>query len=114
MLDKVEPPTIPEGYAMSVAFHCLLDLVRGITSMIEGELGEVETECQTTTTEAVSSPTQSSEQQELQSTSDQMDKEIGIFIMILYYKSLSWNNFEVREITKIIVSIYSSPCYPNC
>nr|XP_025139679.1 protein MON2 homolog isoform X6 [Bubalus bubalis] len=76
MLDKVEPPTIPEGYAMSVAFHCLLDLVRGITNMIEGELGEVETECQTTTTEAVSSPTQSSEQQELQSTSDQMDKEI--------------------------------------
>nr|KAF6453152.1 MON2-like protein, regulator of endosome-to-Golgi trafficking [Molossus molossus] len=75
MLDKVEPPTIPEGYAMSVAFHCLLDLVRGITSMIEGELGEVETECQTTS-EAASSPTQSSEQQELQSTSDQMDKEI--------------------------------------
>ncbi|XP_009179382.1 protein MON2 homolog isoform X3 [Papio anubis] len=75
MLDKVEPPTIPEGYAMSVAFHCLLDLVRGITSMIEGELGEVETECQTTTEEA-SSPTQSSEQQDLQSTSDQMDKEI--------------------------------------
>ncbi|XP_069345472.1 protein MON2 homolog isoform X3 [Eulemur rufifrons] len=75
MLDKVEPPTIPEGYAMSVAFHCLLDLVRGITSMIEGELGEIETECQTTTEEA-SSPTQSSEQQDLQSTSDQMDKEI--------------------------------------
>lgn len=77
MLDKVEPPTIPEGYAMSVAFHCLLDLVRGITSMIEGELGEAETECQTTT-EAASSPTQSSEQQESQSASDQMDKEIGI------------------------------------
>ncbi|XP_032029068.1 protein MON2 homolog isoform X2 [Hylobates moloch] len=75
MLDKVEPPTIPEGYAMSVAFHCLLDLVRGITSMIEGELGEVETECQTTTDEC-SSPTQSTEQQDLQSTSDQMDKEI--------------------------------------
>ncbi|KAG8514136.1 Protein MON2 [Galemys pyrenaicus] len=75
MLDKVEPPTIPEGYAMSVAFHCLLDLVRGITSMIEGELGEIETECQSIT-EAASSPTQSSEQQELQSTSDQMDKEI--------------------------------------
>ncbi|XP_060050988.1 protein MON2 homolog isoform X3 [Erinaceus europaeus] len=75
MLDKVEPPTIPEGYAMSVAFHCLLDLVRGITSMIEGELGEVETECQINS-EAASSPTQSSEQQELQSTSEQMDKEI--------------------------------------
>ncbi|XP_042637142.1 protein MON2 homolog [Orycteropus afer afer] len=75
MLDKVEPPTIPEGYAMSVAFHCLLDLVRGITSMIEGELGEAETECQTST-EAASSPVQSSEQQDLQSSSDQMDKEI--------------------------------------
>ena len=84
MLDKVEPPTIPEGYAMSVAFHCLLDLVRGITSMIEGELGEVETECQTTT-EAASSPTQSSERQESQSTSDQMDKEIGICDVFLTF-----------------------------
>ncbi|XP_006886103.1 PREDICTED: protein MON2 homolog isoform X2 [Elephantulus edwardii] len=75
MLDKVEPPTIPEGYAMSVAFHCLLDLVRGITSMIEEELGEAETECQTST-EAASSPTQSSEHQDLQSASDHMDTEI--------------------------------------
>ncbi|XP_069843927.1 protein MON2 homolog isoform X1 [Dipodomys merriami] len=75
MLDKVEPPTIPEGYAMSVAFHCLLDLVRGITSMIEGELGEVETEGQTVS-EGASLPTQSSEQQDLQSASDHMDKEI--------------------------------------
>lgn len=80
MLDKVEPPNIPEGYAMSVAFHCLLDLVRGITSMIEEELGKVETECQVTT-EAASSPTQSSEQ-ESQSTSDQMDKEIGILLWL--------------------------------
>ncbi|XP_077567174.1 protein MON2 homolog isoform X2 [Stigmatopora nigra] len=38
MLDKVEPPAIPEGYAMSVAFSALLDLVRGITTMIEKEL----------------------------------------------------------------------------
>lgn len=34
----MEPPSIPEGYAMSVAFSALLDLVRGITSMIEREL----------------------------------------------------------------------------
>uniref|UniRef100_A0A8C3XJG2 Protein MON2 homolog n=1 Tax=Chelydra serpentina TaxID=8475 RepID=A0A8C3XJG2_CHESE len=74
MLDKVEPPTIPEGYAMSVAFHCLLDLVRGITTMIEGELGQAETDNQTRT-EATSSSTQSSEQQDLQSVSDQTDKE---------------------------------------
>uniref|UniRef100_A0A4W4GT58 Protein MON2 homolog n=1 Tax=Electrophorus electricus TaxID=8005 RepID=A0A4W4GT58_ELEEL len=42
MLDKVEPPSIPEGYAMSVAFSALLDLVRGITSMIERELAKEE------------------------------------------------------------------------
>lgn len=78
MLDKVEPPTIPEGYAMSVAFHCLLDLVRGITTMIEGELGEAETVSQTTT-ETTSLPAQSSEQQDLQSVSDQSEKELGIW-----------------------------------
>ncbi|XP_018603012.2 protein MON2 homolog isoform X2 [Scleropages formosus] len=44
MLDKVEPPSIPEGYALSVAFSALLDLVRGITSMIERELTEEEVE----------------------------------------------------------------------
>lgn len=74
MLDKVEPPTIPEGYAMSVAFHCLLDLVRGITTMIEGELGQAETDGQTMA-ETTSSPAQSSDQQ---SVSDQTDKELGI------------------------------------
>ncbi|XP_036375931.1 protein MON2 homolog isoform X2 [Megalops cyprinoides] len=42
MLDKVEPPSIPEGYALSVAFSALLDLVRGITSMIERELSKEE------------------------------------------------------------------------
>uniref|UniRef100_A0A8C1AUT7 Protein MON2 homolog n=1 Tax=Cyprinus carpio carpio TaxID=630221 RepID=A0A8C1AUT7_CYPCA len=44
MLDKVEPPSIPEGYAMSVAFSALLDLVRGITSMMERELNKQEQE----------------------------------------------------------------------
>ncbi|XP_051026852.1 protein MON2 homolog isoform X2 [Acomys russatus] len=72
MLDKVEPPTIPEGYAMSVAFHCLLDLVRGITTMIEGELGEAGTECPTVTEGASS---QSSGQGDAQSASDQLEKE---------------------------------------
>ncbi|KAF7701871.1 hypothetical protein HF521_001154 [Silurus meridionalis] len=44
MLDKVEPPSIPEGYAMSVAFSALLDLVRSITSIIEKELAKEEKE----------------------------------------------------------------------
>lgn len=46
MLDKVEPPSIPEGYAMSVAFSALLDLVRGITTMIERELAIEEQEAE--------------------------------------------------------------------
>lgn len=78
MLDKVEPPSIPEGYAMSVAFHCLLDLVRGITNMIEEELGQVETDSAITIQDAQSSPTQSSDLQDLHSASDQTDKETGI------------------------------------
>lgn len=30
MLDKLEPPIIPEGYGVSVAYYCLLDIVRSI------------------------------------------------------------------------------------
>lgn len=47
MLDKVEPPSIPEGYAMSVAFSALLDLVRSITSIIEKELAKEEEKAST-------------------------------------------------------------------
>ncbi|XP_030071694.1 LOW QUALITY PROTEIN: protein MON2 homolog [Microcaecilia unicolor] len=74
MLDKVEPPTIPEGYAMSVAFYCLLDLVRGITAMIEGELGQSETVSEFSTEESASQ-TQSSDQHGQLSESDQSEKE---------------------------------------
>ncbi|KAL7982631.1 hypothetical protein Chor_010229 [Crotalus horridus] len=75
MLDKVEPPTIPEGYAMSVAFHCLLDLVRGITNMIEEELGHIEIDSQVSTVDAQSSPTPSLYRQDFRSASDQTDKD---------------------------------------
>ncbi|XP_039219679.1 protein MON2 homolog isoform X6 [Crotalus tigris] len=75
MLDKVEPPTIPEGYAMSVAFHCLLDLVRGITNMIEEELGHIEIDSQVSTVDAQSSPTSSLYRQDFHSASDQTDKD---------------------------------------
>lgn len=36
MLDKVEPPTIPEGFGISVAYACLLDIVRSISHAILG------------------------------------------------------------------------------
>ncbi|XP_031754740.1 protein MON2 homolog isoform X8 [Xenopus tropicalis] len=76
MLDKVEPPTIPEGYAMSVAFHCLLDLVRGITTMIEGEIGQAETDSHISAEETrPNAPT--SDQQDLPVVSDPSDKDPG-------------------------------------
>lgn len=36
MLDKMEPPTIPDGYGISIAYACLLDIVRSISLAIEG------------------------------------------------------------------------------
>ena len=35
MLEKSEPPTIPDGYCMSVAYACLLDVVRSISLVVE-------------------------------------------------------------------------------
>ena len=35
MLDKSVPPTIPDGYCMSVAYACLLDVVRSISLVVE-------------------------------------------------------------------------------
>ncbi|XP_047354852.1 protein MON2 homolog isoform X2 [Vespa velutina] len=36
MLDKVEPPQIPIGYGISVAYACLLDIIRSIALAING------------------------------------------------------------------------------
>lgn len=36
MLDKVEPPTIPDGFGISVAYACLLDIVRSISIAVLG------------------------------------------------------------------------------
>lgn len=36
MLDKVEPPPIPDGFGISVAYACLLDIVRSISSAVLG------------------------------------------------------------------------------
>uniref|UniRef100_A0A1S4H3D2 Protein MON2 homolog n=1 Tax=Anopheles gambiae TaxID=7165 RepID=A0A1S4H3D2_ANOGA len=42
MLDKMEPPPIPDGYGISVAYACLLDIVRSISLSIQGpsQIGE--------------------------------------------------------------------------
>lgn len=36
MLDKSEPPMIADGYCMSVAYACLLDIVRSISLVVDG------------------------------------------------------------------------------
>ncbi|XP_043565909.1 protein MON2 homolog isoform X1 [Chiloscyllium plagiosum] len=72
LLDKVEPPTIPDGYAMSVAFGCLLDLVRGITAMIEAEFDSEAITSQSGVTKQAGE-VQSSEQQEKLSANEERD-----------------------------------------
>lgn len=36
MLDKMEPPAVLDGYGISIAYACLLDIVRSISLAIEG------------------------------------------------------------------------------
>ncbi|WAR26074.1 MON2-like protein, partial [Mya arenaria] len=37
MLDKVEPPVVPDGYGLSLGFYCLVEAVRTIQVIVEGE-----------------------------------------------------------------------------
>lgn len=36
MLDKIEPPQIPVGYGISIAYACLLDIIKSIALAING------------------------------------------------------------------------------
>lgn len=47
MLDKVEPPQIPIGYGISIAYACLLDIIRSIALAINGTSKEDSSESQT-------------------------------------------------------------------
>lgn len=35
MMDKIEPPVIPDGYGISVAYACLLDIIRSISMLVQ-------------------------------------------------------------------------------
>jgi len=35
MMDKVEPPAVADGYGLSVAFVCMLDIVKSIQSLLQ-------------------------------------------------------------------------------
>ena len=49
MLDKTEPLPVPDGYLLTVAYHSILDLVRGLTAVIDADLsketGSIEPQC---------------------------------------------------------------------
>ena len=36
MLDKIEPPQIPDGYGISIAYACLLDIIGSIALAVIG------------------------------------------------------------------------------
>lgn len=36
-MDKVEPPSIPDGYGISIAYACLLDIIRSISLLVATE-----------------------------------------------------------------------------
>ncbi|XP_053377564.1 protein MON2 homolog isoform X3 [Mercenaria mercenaria] len=58
MLDKVDPPTVPDGYGLSVGFYCLVEAVRTIQHLVEGEC------CDKTEKPKDKKVTQSEDQQE--------------------------------------------------
>jgi len=35
MIDKVEPPAVADGYGLSVAFVCMLDIVKSIQTIVQ-------------------------------------------------------------------------------
>jgi len=35
MMDKVEPPAVADGYGVSVAFVCMLDIVKSIQGLLQ-------------------------------------------------------------------------------
>ena len=42
MLDKVDPPPIPDGYGLSLGFYCLIETVKTIQILIEGDKTEAD------------------------------------------------------------------------
>ena len=43
MLDKVDPPTVPDGYGLSLGFYCLMETVKTIQLLVEGVTADSDT-----------------------------------------------------------------------
>jgi len=40
LLDKIDAPPVPEGYVLTMAYSSVLDLIRGLTALIDNDLAE--------------------------------------------------------------------------
>nr|CAB3263902.1 protein MON2 homolog [Phallusia mammillata] len=40
MLEKAQPPSVPEGYVLTMAYTSMLDLIKGLTALIDNDLAE--------------------------------------------------------------------------
>ncbi|KAL4226466.1 hypothetical protein ACF0H5_014449 [Mactra antiquata] len=74
MLDKVDPPTVPDGYGLSVGFYCLVESVRTIQLVVEGEqVDGSKTESTKTdkTSTATDVPESSEEKEDVEETAEE-------------------------------------------
>ena len=44
MTDRLEPPPLPEGHGVSLAYSCLLDVVRSVSLVVDTQAQEEEEE----------------------------------------------------------------------
>ncbi|KAH9512973.1 Endocytosis and vacuole integrity protein [Bulinus truncatus] len=45
LLDKTDPPGVPDGYGVSLAFRCLMDVTKSVQTLVMGEGDEGESKC---------------------------------------------------------------------
>ena len=79
MLDKADAPLIPDGYAISVAFASLLDVVKGVTTIVtqemEGEEHRLRNQARDRSLHVVNSETKD------EGTSEEKEEDTSIFLL---------------------------------
>ena len=63
MLDKVDPPPIPDGYGLSLGFYCLIETVKTIQILIEGVKTEADGKTEADDTQKEMKKTETEEQE---------------------------------------------------
>lgn len=76
MLDKIEPPTIPDGYGISVAYACLLDIIRSLALTIEGTGASIDHESTTVNDQQCSPPSSPTESEPVPSPTTEDESKL--------------------------------------